>query len=383
MIDFSHIDEILTQAVPTVTPAAQLTIWQHGQEIYANSFGWLDPETRQRPTQPGTLFDLASVTKLFVATTFMILVEKGKLALDQPVSRVLPEFNSLRPIQPYEDPLKWGSVVQVANGVEQPNVDAGKVTWRNLLAHNSGLPAWRAFKDQPDAASARRLALETFFFYPTGTRVVYSDVGMILTGMGIEKVTNLSLDLAVKELLIDPLGLASTRYFPIGAGQYDLDKFAPTEFCKWRNRRVIGEVHDESTARLGGVAGHAGLFSNAQEVARFGQLFLDGGRPLLSRASIAEMTRLQAQDGDTRRGLGFALWSPDPEASSNPFSQQAFGHTGFTGTCIWIDPQRQSVVVLLTNEVYHGRESRGIMPLRVQVHRAVVEELDRAAREKG
>src|ERR671922_2814523 len=110
--------------------------------------------------------------------------------------------------------------------------------------------------------------------------------------------------------------------------------------------------------RLGGVAGHAGMFANARDVAAFGQSFLDAS--LLRRETIAEMTRLQAEFNGTRRGLGFALWSPDPEASSNPFSPATFGHTGFTGTCLWIDPSRALVVTLLTNDVYGGREGRGI-----------------------
>ena len=381
-LTFVEVDKILESAAPGVTPAAQLVIRQHGRVIYQKESGWLDPETRQRPTQAATLFDLASVTKLFVATTFMTLVEQGKVELDQPVREVLPEFDGQRPIQPYEDPLKPGKLVEVTRQNEEDSlerVDAGKVTFRNLLAHNSGLPAWRAFKDQPDAAAARRLALETFFSYPTGGRVVYSDVGMILTGMSIESLLRIPLDQAVRERVLDPLGLAKSRYLPVGAAHYDLENIAPTEFCQWRKRRIVGEVHDESAARLGGVAGHAGLFSTAEEVARFGQIFLDGGQPVLTEASVSEMRRLQARDGATRRGLGFALWSSDPEASSNPFSQSAFGHTGFTGTCLWIDPERALVAALLTNEVYYGREGRGIMPLRVRVHQAIVSEIDQAA----
>jgi CubicO group peptidase (beta-lactamase class C family) len=116
------------------------------------------------------------------------------------------------------------------------------------------------------------------------------------------------------------------------------------------------------------------LFAHARDVAAFGQSFLDAS--LLQRETIAEMTRLQAEFESTRRGLGFALWSPDPEASSNPFSSATFGHTGFTGTCLWIDPARVLVVVLLTNDVYRGREGRGIAALRVQIHRAIVESVD-------
>ena len=116
------------------------------------------------------------------------------------------------------------------------------------------------------------------------------------------------------------------------------------------------------------------MFAHARDVAAFGQSFLDAS--LLQRETIAEMTRLQAEFDGIRRGLGFALWSPDPEASSNPFSPSTFGHTGFTGTCLWIDPERDLVVAFLTNDVYGGREGRGIADLRIQIHRAIVESVD-------
>jgi CubicO group peptidase (beta-lactamase class C family) len=202
-------------------------------------------------------------------------------------------------------------------------------------------------------------------------KLTQGDIGLILLGMVVELLSGLRLDAALAQLVTQPLDLRGTCFLPVGELCYA--QVAPTEFCTWRQRRVTAEVHDENACALGGIAGHAGLFSTAADVARFGQVFLDGGSPLLSAESVAEMTRVQSQEGSTRRGLGFALWSADPEASGNPFSQQAFGHTGFTGTSLWIDPQADLVVALLTNEVYYGRTNRGIMPLRVAVHRAVVE----------
>jgi len=369
-MNFSKADSILSQAVGTITPAAQLVIRHHGQVVHDVAMGFLDPETKTRPVNAETFFDLASVSKLFTTTAFMTLVEDQKISVDEPVRIVLPEFSGVRPIEPYENPLDWSKTVSVT---DQPGtVDAGKVTFRNLLAHNSGLPAWRAFKDQPDAESAMRLALDTFFSYPTGERVVYSDVGLILLGLAVSRLTGSPLDETVHQCVTKPLGL-STHYQPAAPLQ-STQNFAPTEFCKWRGRRIVGEVHDESAWRLGGVAGHAGIFAHARDVAAFGQSFLDAS--LLRRETIAEMTRLQAEFDGTRRGLGFALWSPDPEASSNPFSPATFGHTGFTGTCLWIDPSRMLVVALLTNDVYGGREGRGIADLRLQIHRAIVESVD-------
>lgn len=371
-MNFSKADSILVQAIGTITPAAQLVIRHNGAVVHDVAIGFLDPGTKTRSVNAETLFDLASVTKLFTTAAFMTLVEQGKISVDDPVQSVLPEFSGMRLIQPYEDPLAWDRTVSVTD--QGGTVDAHKITFRNLLAHNSGLPAWRAFKDQPDAESAIRLALDTFFSYPTRERVVYSDVGLILLGVAVSKLARSPLDETIYQRVTKPLGL--TAHFRPAAPLQSPQNIAPTEFCKWRGRRIVGEVHDESAWRLGGVAGHAGMFAHASDVAVFGQNFLDAS--LLRRETIAEMTRLQAEFNSTRRGLGFALWSPDPEASSNPFSPAVFGHTGFTGTCLWIDPSRALVVALLTNDVYGGREGRGIADLRVQIHRAIVESADSA-----
>lgn len=367
---FTLAESILARAVGPLTPAAQLVIYHQGKVIYHAAFGFIDPETRTRPTRLDSLFDLASLTKLYTTTAFMTLVEEGRIQLDDPLCLVLPEFRGMRPIAPYENPLAWNETIQVSNARE--NVDAARITFRQILAHNSGLPAWRPFKDQPDSESAYRMALETPFAYPPGERVLYSDVGLILLGLAISRLLNLPLDEAIQERVTRPLGLSATRFLPPGSVR-DCSNIAPTEFCAWRGRRICGEVHDENAWRLGGVAGHAGLFSNALEVAAFGQSFLDAS--LLRRETIAEMTGLQAESGAVRRGIGFALWSPDPQASSNPFSQRTFGHTGFTGTSVWIDPARALVVALLTNDVYGGRHGRGIAELRVQVHRAIAAQI--------
>lgn len=370
MIDFSKADSILSKAVGSITPAAQMVIRHNGAEAEQVAMGFLDPESNTRPVNAETLFDLASVTKLFTTTAFMTLVEQGKVSIDDPVRSVLPEFSGERPIQPYENPLDWGTTVSVTD--RSGTVDASGVTFRNLLVHNSGLPAWRAFKDQPNAESAIQLALDTFFSYPTGERVVYSDVGLILLGLAVSRIAEKPLDETIYQRVTKPLGL--NAHFRAAAPLQSPQNIAPTEFCKWRGRRIVGEVHDESAWRLGGVAGHAGIFAQARDVAAFGQSFLDAS--LLQHETIVEMTRLQAEFDGTRRGLGFALWSPDPEASSHPFSPATFGHTGFTGTCLWIDPSRALVVALLTNDVYGGREGRGIADLRVRVHRAIVESVD-------
>jgi CubicO group peptidase (beta-lactamase class C family) len=426
---FSAAEAVVRDALGHVFPAAQVVVRQGGEVIWSAAHGWLDPETRTQPATLDTLFDLASVTKLFVVAAFMTLVEEGRVGLDQPVAAVLPEFTGARPIQAYDDPLKPGALVPVAwpadDGPAATHVDAGRVTFRHLLTHTSGLPAWRPLYKAGSPDAARRLALATYFSYPTGTRIIYSDLGLILLGMAIERLTGLPLDAAVAQRVTGPLGLTTTRYVPISksangrnggprcrqigssAGldtQHAIRNTAPIEFCAWRGRRIIAEVHDENAAGLDGVAGHAGLFSTAGELAVFGESFLanrqigksanqqinesanqrktfdvsrltfDASRPARHPPPThTEMPRVQAQDGATRRGIGFALWSPDPEASSNPFSQRAFGHTGFTGTSLWMDPERDLTVAVCTNRVYYGREAGGILAFRVALHRAIME----------
>lgn len=397
-MDLGNAYTILQDAIGIVTPAAQFVVRWRGDVVCSEAFGWLDPETRSRPTQRDTLFDMASVSKLFTVTAFMTLVEEGRVALDVPVSAVLPEFGELRPIQPYEDPLSPGQYVTVHSETSTDrteiaesaplksaqSVELSCVTFRNLLTHTSGLPAWRPLYREPSADAARQMALNTFFSYPTGAQVVYSDIGLILLGMAVEWLTGQLLDAAVRGRVTAPLELQNTRYLPVSSAEsvQSVENVAPTEFCAWRNRRIVGAVHDENAYRLGGVAGHAGVFSTAEDIAAFGQTFLDRpagqrrGFPLLLSSTVDAMTRCYTDGIGTRRGLGFALWLDDPEASSNPFSQSAFGHTGFTGTCLWMDPERDLVVALLTNEVYNGRQNRGIAGLRVAVHRAIVEAIN-------
>ncbi len=420
--DFSGAEAIIQAALGRVFPAAQVVVRRDGAMLWSAAYGWLDPEAQTQPATPDTLFDLASVTKLFVVTAFMTLVEEGRVGLDQPVATVLPEFTGERPILPYDDPLKPGAHVavtwdpSVAPGVTA--VDAARVAFRHLLTHTSGLPAWRPLYKAGSPEAARQAALTTFFSYPIAARIVYSDIGLILVGLAIERLTGQPLDTAVAQRVTGPLGLLATRYVRIGEpaklrsnesvnpetplahSPCAMRTFAPTEFCAWRNRRIVGEVHDENAAGLAGVAGHAGLFSTATDLAIFGETFLvnnverstfnverstlnmerstlSAPRPAILRPdTIAEMTRVQAQDAATRRGIGFALWSADPEASSNPLSERAFGHTGFTGTSLWMDPARDLTVAVCTNRVYYGRDATGILAFRVALHRAIVAALE-------
>ncbi len=372
---FRPVEEMIQRYIGAGIPAVQLVVRHRGETVYHGAFGVLDPEHPGAATTASSRFDMASVSKLFTSTAFMRLVGRGAVALDQPVCTVLPAFSGIRPVQAYEDPLSPGGMVTVdANGGQ---VDASTITFRHLLTHSSGLPAWRPLFRQGDGEQAKTMALSTFFSYQPGADTVYSDLGLILIGMAVETLSGLRLDKAVKQLVLDPLCLKNTGYIPIDE-PHTADGFAATEYCAWRGRRVIGEVHDENAWRMNGVAGHAGIFSNAADLATFGQVFLDGGALLLDADLVRQMTSLQFEKGDLRRGLGFQLRSPDIESSGYVFSDSAFGHTGFTGTSLWVDPQRGAVVALLSNEVYRGRKDRIILHFRVDVHTRIVRALDAA-----
>ena len=362
----TELTTFLQEAVGRVFPAAALQVWQQGPVVHDEAVGWLDPEMRQQPTMRETLFDLASLTKLFTTTAFLRLVAAGKVELDQPVVTVLPEFGGQRPVQPYEDPLHPGQLVTISAATEP--VDAGKVTYRHLLTHTSGLPAWRPLYQQ-GWEEIRPFVLNSFFSYVTDSRVVYSDLGLILLGWVMEVVAERPLASIIQSLVLDPLRLATIQFGPVAP-----ECAAPTEFCQWRQRRMRGEVHDENAWAVGGVAAHAGLFGTAAAVAGLGQAWLavlQGRSDFLPRSLAQEAINLRAEDGLVRRGLGWALWSSLPASASYPLSRSSFGHTGFTGTSLYIDPERELVVACLTNEVYNGRADRSIGPFRVRLHEEI------------
>lgn len=381
------LDPFLQQATGDIFPAAAVHVYQGSETIYRQATGWLDAETRQIPATYETLFDLASLTKVVTATAFLCLVAKDRVKLDEAVATVLPAFSGERPIYPYEDPLRPGRFISVSNregvpySAEEEPVNAGEVTFRQLLTHSSGLPAWRPFYRRPFDEIVPAL-LKSDFAYRPGERVVYSDLGFMLLGLAISRLMALPLNLAVARLVFDRLGNPAMRFGPVPAAQA-----APTEACAWRGRRIQGEVHDENAWALGGAdtagagaAGHAGLFGTAAAVASLGQAWAaetsladcQGENQLLPQWLAAEATSLQAEDGPVRRGLGWALWSPDPDSAGYPLSKRTFGHTGFTGTSLYVDPERELVIACLTNEVYRGRQERKIGPFRVALHERVV-----------
>jgi CubicO group peptidase (beta-lactamase class C family) len=240
------------------------------------------------------------------------------------------------------------------------------------------LPAWRPLYRQP-ANAIRDIVLNSFFSYPTAATVVYSDLGFILLGWAIEQLTGERLDRALREWVLSPLDLTGIQYRPLRETRndeaIDNEQCAPTEYCGWRGRRIQGEVHDENAWAIGGIAGHAGLFGSAAAVADLGQAWLaslNGTSDFLPQWLAQEATRQQAATDTVRRGLGWALWSADLAAAIYPLSRESFGHSGFTGTSLHIDPQRQLVISCLTNEVYFGRHNRTIASFRLALNELIV-----------
>jgi len=388
------VDAVMQQGLNAVYPAAVLLVARDGGVAMHRAYGYLDAETCQEPTQRDSLFDLASVSKLFTATAFMTLVQAGCVTLRTPIPEVLSELEGLRPVGPTQDPLTKEKV-PADPAFAGTQVDTREVTFWHLLTHTSGLAAWRSLYQvngdpgrpvpmphevSPEIRTRRIAAIlhHYDFAYPPEQRLVYSDLGLILLGEAIARLSGMPLDRYVRRSVLQPLGLTRTTYNPLAHGVPPTE-IAATEHCAWRKRRCIGEVHDENAASLGGVAGHAGLFSTAWEVAVLGQMYLNsgccGGVRVLRSELVDQMTHHQADWQDNPRGLGWMLRSQSGSSSGQWFSPSSYGHTGFTGTSLWIDPERALIVVLLTNRVYSGRDPTGIARLRPLLHDAVIEAL--------
>lgn len=285
-----------------------------------------------------TLWDLASLTKVIGTTTAMMqLVRAGKVDVDAPVQRYLPEWTGR-------------------------NVE--RVTIRHLLLHTAGLRAHRPlYSETVDPRSAKALVYATPLDTVPGARTVYSDLGIILLGEVIERVTGDRLDAYLRREVFEPLGMHDTMFNPPPGL---LERVAPTEIDPWRGRHVRGEVHDENAFRLGGVAPHAGLFSTAHDLARFARMYLNGGTldsaRVLDPSTIALFTRA-ADPSFSTRALGWDT-ADGRNSAGRLMSDRAFGHTGFTGTSIWIDPAADTFVILLTNRVNPTRANMRIAAVR-------------------
>jgi len=349
---FVRVDSLLEAAIrDSAFPAAQVVVAQRGRILYRSAVGHYTYAPDAQEIDDGTMFDMASVTKVLATTTAaMKLVDDGKLALDDTVGKFIPQF---------------------ATG------EKSTVTIRHLLTHRSGLPPFRRFflfcKNADEALDS---AFATPLVARPGDSTIYSDIGMITMGKVIERVTGRSLADYLQENFFAPLGMTGTMFTP---PRSLIGRIAPTEIdTLWRKTLVWGQVHDENAALLGGVSGHAGLFSTASDAAILLQMLLNkgvyAGKRYISERTVVEFTRKQQPFGD--RYLGWDSRSPRGSSAGDLFSLSSFGHTGFTGTSVWVDPERQLLVVFLTNRVFPTRANLKIARVRPALHDAVVRALE-------
>ncbi|MBN1564029.1 MAG: serine hydrolase [Anaerolineae bacterium] len=388
------IEQVIKPHLNETFPALTLAVVKNGEVLLNAAWGWLDPEDQTLPIMPDTLFDLASVSKIFATTTFLTLVSADKVALDDPLENVIPEFaeSGPRAIDGGQDP-DTKAMLPTPDELRDQTVDPREVTFHHLLTHTSGQSPWRDVfnaagpapvpPDQPDPISrAERWAkaLHALCNYPfvgqPGEGVVrYSDLGLMLVGEAASRLhgTPGDLEAAVQARLCEPLALARITYNPLQHG-YTRQHVAPAEDDPtWRRRRIWGEVHDENASGLGGVAGHAGVFGTARDVAALGQAWLDRDPRLgIDPDLMALTTREHAQTDGIRRGLGWQMKTQEGSWAGDLAHPDTYGHTGFTGTSLCIDPSRQLVIAILTNRVYPGREKPGIYPFRRALHAALM-----------
>jgi CubicO group peptidase (beta-lactamase class C family) len=339
-------------------PGAVLAVGVGGRLVALKSFGRLDASPDAPAMPVDAVFDVASLTKVAATTTAVaLLVDQGLLKLDEPVVRYLPEFAG--------------------------PAGHADITVRHLLSHSSGLPSpmllWKHARSRAELLTlVHALPVER----PAGTHDVYRDENFILLGEIVERVSGQPLDRFLAERAFGPLGMRDTGFNPPASL---LPRIPATEQdTQYRQRLVRGTVHDESADLMGGVAGHAGLFSTAADLARLAQLYLDGGRMPGGRLLTAQTVDTFMARQDLPLGSSRALGWDTPQGNASPFagplaSPDAVMHTGFTGTSLYIDRSRRAFVVLLTNRVNPSRENRQIVPARIAIHTAVLQALDAGA----
>jgi len=333
-------------------PGGVVAVVQHNQLVFLKAYGTHTYETDARPYQVDDIFDLASITKTMATTSAIIhLVDQKKLQLEDAVSRFLPSFQT---------PEKIG------------------ITVRQLLLHESGLPAFKRYVDRIQERNALiDTVLHEKLLYPPGTRYVYSDLGFITLGELVEKISGVSLETYTSEYIFGPLGLKNTQFNPLKKDYRLIDRIAPTEYdTVYRKKRIHGEVHDERAWYLDGYSGHAGLFSTAADVATWVIMLMNHGRYQTFTLASDSLVKTFTQRHSTLafRALGFDMKSQDTFSSAGTrTSNNTYGHTGFTGTSFWIDPERDLAVIMLTNRTWPLRsEGKPILPYRAAVVDAAV-----------
>jgi CubicO group peptidase (beta-lactamase class C family) len=350
---FQRAFDILRSAITQrAFPSAAVAVIHQGKLIAHKGLGRFTYEESSPAVTAGTAYDLASVTKVVATTTAcMVLYDHGQFKLDQPIIELLPGF---------------------ANNAGQKDARR-QVTLRMLLAHSSGLPAYiKLFQTTHNKDELLRQALQVPLTANPGSRAEYSDIGFILLGDALEKLSSEPLGQFCQHKIFAKLNLAHTCFNPPA----DLKlAIPPTEDDRtFRHRLIQGEVNDENASVMGGVAGHAGCFATALDVSVFAQCMLQGGSPLVKKETLEIFTCRQDSPRGTSRALGWDTPS-QPSQSGKYFSSRSYGHLGYTGTSLWIDPDRQLSVTLLTNRTWPERGSQSIKQFRPAFHDAVFEAL--------
>jgi CubicO group peptidase (beta-lactamase class C family) len=349
---FSILQEAINQRA---FPGTAVAVTHYGQLVALKALGRFTYEPNSPPVTPATLFDLASLTKVVATTAMaMVLYERGLLDLDTPVAAITPEFTL----------------------AAEKDSRRSNVTLRMLLAHSSGLPAYEKLFLK---SRTREELLEAAFITPLAadpaTRAEYSDIGFIILGTALERLADEPLDRFCQREIFALPGMANTAYNPPPKIRAEIPPTADDQ--TFRHRVIQGEVQDENASVLGGVAPHAGLFAPAIDLARFSQCMLDDGRPILRPETVALFTRRESAPVGTSRTLGWDTPST-PSQSGKYFLENSFGHLGYTGTSLWIDPQRQLSITLLSNRTWPDCSNQAIKQVRPRFHDAVVEALEKA-----
>ncbi len=377
-MDWSSVERELTSAVERgAIPGAALVVRVGTDVAFEGAFGFRTLVPERHPMKIDTVFDLSSLTKVLATTiAVMMMTRDGKLKLDDRVTRFFHNF-----------------------GVH----GKGHITFRHLLAHCSGLAAWRPYYNEIAEIErggkvnfmASRGAKEHVFEQihrekpeaPPATKTIYSDLNFMLLGEAVEQVAATALDRFCREKIYRPLGLRSTDFIDISMVRTRrlepvAEMFAPTEVCPSRKRLLIGEVDDENAYALGGVAGHAGLFAPAREVDRIAREMIacyKGRSAMIPQKVIREFWRRDPAVAGSTWALGWDTPTPDHSSSGRYFSPAAVGHLGFTGTSLWIEPEKEIAVTLLTNRVHPRRDNQAIRELRPKVHDLIMETLGATA----
>jgi len=352
---FASAFAILQEAIiQRAFPAASIAITQNQRLLALKAFGRFTYDANAPAVTTGTIFDLGSVSKVVATTTMaMLLYERGLLDLDAPLPAIVPEF-----------------IRDAANDSRRR-----EITVRMVLAHSSGLPAHeKLFLKARTRVELLEAALNTPLTAAPGDRAEYSDIGFMILGIALERVADEALDRFCQREVFAPLAMAATAFTP----PTEIRRHIPptVDDKQFRGRIIQGEVQDENASVLGGVAPQAGVFSSAADIAKFANTMLSGGHPILRPETIALFTRREAAPAGTSRTLGWDTPSA-PSQSGKYFSPQSFGHLGYTGTSLWIDPARQLSITLLTNRTWPDCSNHAIKQVRPKFHDAAIEALEK------